>query len=136
MALVTLVVVGHACTLLPDDGLVGHFYDFLYAWHIPAFVLVAGYLSRTFEYTPERLWNLVRTVAVPYVVFECLMAFFRIYVGGDRLAGPVHRPALAAVVPHRADLLAAGHADLPGAAGRRGRAGRDRPVPVVGHRRR
>ena len=86
MALVTLVVIGHACTLLPDDGLLGHFYDFLYAWHIPAFVFVAGYLSRTFEYTPERLWLLIRTVAVPYVVFECLMAFFRVYVGGDQLA--------------------------------------------------
>jgi fucose 4-O-acetylase-like acetyltransferase len=85
MALVVLVVVGHACTLLPDEGRVGHFYDFLYAWHIPAFVFVAGYLSRTFKYTPERLWNLIRTVAVPYVVFECLMAFFRIYIGGDRL---------------------------------------------------
>ena len=85
MALVTLVVVGHACALLPDDGVVGHFYDFLYAWHMPAFVFVTGYLSRTFQYTPERLWLLVRTVAVPYVVFESLMAFFRLYVGGERL---------------------------------------------------
>jgi fucose 4-O-acetylase-like acetyltransferase len=85
MALVTLVVVGHACALLPADGLVGHFYDFLYAWHMPAFVFVAGYLSRTFEYSPDRLWQLVRTVAVPYVVFECLFALFRIHVGGERL---------------------------------------------------
>ena len=46
---------------------------------------MAGYLSRTFDYTPDRLWLLIRTVAVPYVVFECLMAFFRVYVGGDRL---------------------------------------------------
>lgn len=85
MALVTLVVVGHAWALLPADGLVGHVYDFLYAWHMPAFVFVTGYLSRTFEYTPERLWNLLRTVAVPYVVFECLMAFFRLHFGGERL---------------------------------------------------
>lgn len=85
MALVTLVVIGHACALLPADGVVGHFYDFLYAWHMPAFVFVTGYLSRTFEYSPQRLWQLIRTVAVPYLVFECLMAFFRLYFGGERL---------------------------------------------------
>ena len=51
MALVTLVVVGHAWTLLPDDAVNRHLYDFLYAWHIPAFVLVTGYLSRGFDWT-------------------------------------------------------------------------------------
>jgi len=87
MALVTLVVVGHTWTLLPDAGLAQHLYDFLYAWHMPAFVLVTGYLSRSFTYAPERLWQLVRTVAVPYVIFECLMALFRVHVGGEDLDG-------------------------------------------------
>jgi fucose 4-O-acetylase-like acetyltransferase len=85
MALVTLVVVGHAWTLLPDGAVTGHLYDFLYAWHVPAFVFVTGYLSRKFAYTKVRLWQLVRTVAVPYLVFECLLALFRIYVGGEEL---------------------------------------------------
>ncbi|KAA1421050.1 hypothetical protein F0U44_01610 [Nocardioides humilatus] len=85
MALVTLVVVGHLWALLPSDGVVGHLYDFLYAWHMPAFVFVTGYLSKAFDFTPDRLWNLVRTVAVPYVVFECLMAFFREWFGGEQL---------------------------------------------------
>lgn len=88
MALVTLVVVGHAWVLLPEDrlgGTVSHLYDFLYAWHVPAFVFVTGYLSRSFDYSRRRLWQLVRTVAVPYVVFECAIALFRIHVGGERL---------------------------------------------------
>ncbi len=85
MALVTLVVVGHAWTLLPEDAINRHLYDFLYAWHIPAFVLVTGYLSRGFEWTGPRLWQLVRTVAVPYVVFEGAFGLFRVYVGGERL---------------------------------------------------
>ena len=85
MALVTLVVVGHAWTLLPQDGVNSHLYDFLYAWHIPAFVLVTGYLSRGFDWTGPRLWQLVRTVAVPYVLFECAFALFRVYVGGEQL---------------------------------------------------
>ena len=84
MALVTLVVIGHAWTLLPTTRS-RHLYDFLYAWHIPAFVFVTGYLSRSFAYTRQRLWQLFRTVAVPYVLFECALALFRVYVGGEQL---------------------------------------------------
>ena len=51
MLLVTLVVVGHAWTLLPDDRVAGGLFDFLYAWHVPAFVMVTGYLSRSFTWT-------------------------------------------------------------------------------------
>jgi fucose 4-O-acetylase-like acetyltransferase len=85
MALVTLVVVGHAWTVLPHTAVNRHLYDFLYAWHIPAFVLVTGYLSRGFEWSSPRLWQLVRTIAVPYVLFECALGLFRVYVGGERL---------------------------------------------------
>ena len=85
MALVLLVVVGHAWTLLPRNGVNDQLYDFLYAWHVPAFVLVTGYLSRSFTWAPHRMWQLVRTVVVPYVLFECVLALFRIYVGGEQL---------------------------------------------------
>jgi fucose 4-O-acetylase-like acetyltransferase len=85
MALVTLVVVGHTVPLLPSTGLNDHLYDFLYAWHVPAFVLVTGYLSRSFEWERRRMWQLVRTVVVPYVIFECALALFRIHVGGEQL---------------------------------------------------
>ena len=43
MALVTMVVVGHAWVLLPESVTRDHLYDFLYAWHVPAFVFVTGY---------------------------------------------------------------------------------------------
>ena len=105
MTLVTLVVIGHSWTLLPlfaDDGgsstarrWDSWFYDFLYAWHIPAFVIVTGYLSRSFEWTPKRLWGLVTTVAVPYVLFEGLFALYRHEVGGvdfERLWANPHWP--------------------------------------------
>lgn len=80
--LVTLVVVGHSWTLLPSTGTQRWLYDFLYAWHVPAFVLVTGYLSRNFSWTGPRLWSLVKTVAVPYVIFEGALALFRHDVGG------------------------------------------------------
>ncbi|MET0525674.1 MAG: acyltransferase family protein [Nocardioides sp.] len=85
MALVTLVVIGHAWTLLPQTTLNNHVYDFLYAWHIPAFVFVTGYLSRGFTYTQQRFWQLFRTVVVPYLIFECAFALFRVHVGGEKL---------------------------------------------------
>ena len=85
MALVLLVVVGHSWTLLPHNAVNDHLYDFLYAWHVPAFVFVTGYLSRSFTWAPQRMWQLVRTVVVPYVIFECALALFRIYVGGEQL---------------------------------------------------
>ena len=105
MALVTLVVLGHSWTLLPlnltDGGsstatqVDTWLYNFLYAWHIPAFVIVTGYLSRSFEYTRVRMWNLVTTVAVPYVIFEGVYALYRHVIGGvdfERLWANPHWP--------------------------------------------
>ena len=85
MALVVLVVIGHSWTLLPKTDVNDVLYDFLYAWHVPAFVFVTGYLSRSFRWERARMSQLVRTVVVPYVVFETLLALFRVYVGGETL---------------------------------------------------
>jgi len=85
MTLVTLVVLGHAWTLLPSGTVHSWAYDFLYAWHVPAFVIITGYLSRSFSWTPAKLVALLRTVALPYVVFEAALAGFRYQVGGVQL---------------------------------------------------
>jgi len=85
MALVTLVVIGHGMMVLEPNALNNHIYDFLYAWHMPAFVMVTGYLSRTFAYSRTRLWRLVRSVAVPYVLMEAALGLFRVFVGGEDL---------------------------------------------------
>ncbi len=92
MALVVLVVIGHSWTLLPlfaDDQATATakmvdkwLYLFLYSWHIPAFVIVTGYLSKSFAWTGKRMWALTTTVAVPYVIFEGLYALYRHEVGG------------------------------------------------------
>jgi len=83
MVLVTLVVVGHSLTMLPWTGLHNQVYDFLYFWHMPAFVLVTGYLSRTFSYSRRRLWALVRGLLVPYVLVEAALVGFREIVGHE-----------------------------------------------------
>jgi fucose 4-O-acetylase-like acetyltransferase len=83
LLLVTLVVVGHSWTLFPDWSETSPVYHFLYAWHVPAFVLVTGYLSRSFTYTRANLRKLLTTVVAPYLVFETLLALFRSAVGGE-----------------------------------------------------
>ena len=85
MLLVTLVVVGHSWTLLPESWLVDRTYDWLYLWHIPAFVLVTGYLSRRFTYSRRNLRRLVTTLVLPYLVFEGLFALLRVDIGGEKL---------------------------------------------------
>ncbi|GAA4803690.1 acyltransferase family protein [Nocardioides caeni] len=83
--LIVLVVVGHLWELVPPSRIQGDVYDFLYLWHMPAFVFLAGHLSRGFGYERRRLWDLVTTLATPYVVFEASLALFRIHVGGEDL---------------------------------------------------
>lgn len=85
MLLVTLVVVGHAWTLLPSGEVTARLYDGLYLWHMPAFLLVTGYLSRNVTWSRRDLSRLVTGVAVPYVIFEGALAAFRIHVGGEEL---------------------------------------------------
>jgi len=81
--LVTLVVVGHSWTLMPDVPTSSPVYLFLYTFHVPAFVLVTGYLSRSFTFTRRNLRKLFTTVVVPYFVFETLLALFRMIVGDE-----------------------------------------------------
>lgn len=97
LLLVTLVVAGHSWVLLPEGSLARNWaYDYLYVWHMPAFLVVTGYLSRSFTWNRRNLGRLVTTVAVPYVIFEALMALFRVQVGGeeplDRLFLEPHWP--------------------------------------------
>ena len=82
MTLVTLVVVGHSLLLLPQTEAVHRLYHFIYVFHIPAFVLVTGYLSRSFTWTPKRLRSLVRTILVPYLLFELLLTYYRHLIDG------------------------------------------------------
>ncbi len=93
LALVTLVVVGHAWAMLLDAPPVRWMYDFLYFWHIPAFVLVSGYLSRSFVWDRRHLLGLVTTLAIPYLIFEPALTWFRAGLG-EEPEGPLW------LVPH------------------------------------
>ncbi|MFJ3670705.1 acyltransferase family protein [Streptomyces sp. NPDC090106] len=74
---IVLVATGHAWEPLRDGSRAASaLYLLVYAFHMPAFIVVAGYFSRGFDASPRRLRRLITGVAVPYVVFETAYTLF------------------------------------------------------------
>ncbi|MFX4291088.1 acyltransferase family protein [Streptomyces bohaiensis] len=82
---IVLVAMGHAWTPLMDSSRAASaLYMFVYTFHMPAFIVVAGYFSRSFTGRPDQLRRLVTGIGVPYLVFEvAYIAFHRQVHGGD-----------------------------------------------------
>jgi fucose 4-O-acetylase-like acetyltransferase len=74
--LIVLVVVGHTWPmgLIEGSRSVKAAYLWITVFHMPAFVLLSGYLSRSFTGRPAQLRRLVAGVLVPYLIFEVLYA--------------------------------------------------------------
>ncbi|MDH6213137.1 acyltransferase family protein [Streptomyces pseudovenezuelae] len=74
---ILLVAMGHAWEPLRDGSrTVSAVYTFVYAFHMPAFIVISGYFSRSFDASPQRIRRLVTGVAVPYVLFETAYTLF------------------------------------------------------------
>ena len=68
---IVLVAIGHAWEPLRGDSRVASaLYMAVYAFHMPAFIVISGYLSRSFDGRADRVQRLVTGVLVPYVVFQ------------------------------------------------------------------
>ncbi|MFD6533249.1 acyltransferase family protein [Streptomyces sp. NPDC060184] len=81
---IVLVAVAHAWEpLMGDSRAARSLYMVIYTFHMPAFILVSGYFSRSFDASPARMKRLVTGVVVPYVVFETAYSLFRRYAGGE-----------------------------------------------------
>ncbi|GAA3506405.1 acyltransferase family protein [Streptomyces prasinosporus] len=80
---IVLVAVGHAWEPLRGDSrTVSALYLLVYAFHMPAFIVVAGYHSRGFDGSEGRVRRLVTGVVLPYVVFETAYTFFTRWTDG------------------------------------------------------
>ncbi|MFI5683109.1 acyltransferase family protein [Streptomyces sp. NPDC051636] len=74
---IVLVAMGHAWEPLRSGSrFVTALYMFVYAFHMPAFIIVSGYFSRGFDASPAKIKRLVTGVVVPYVVFETAYTLF------------------------------------------------------------
>lgn len=93
MALVTLAVVGHAWSLLlPDSTTNSWLYDYLYVWHMPAFVMVSGHFSRSFDWSSRRVRAMVATLVVPFVLYQAALAWFQVALGWGAPEHPFLQP--------------------------------------------
>jgi hypothetical protein len=104
-------------------------YDFVYYFHIPAFVLVTGYLSRSFRYTRRHLLSVLTTLIVPYIIFSWLMVWWRHLAGGEPLLDAIwtnpHWPMWYLIVTRH---VAPGHPDPEAPLGDGAAVGRGQPA--------
>lgn len=81
---IVLVALGHSWEPLRDGSrAAGALYIFVYTFHMPAFMVISGYFSRSFEGKPHQLKRLVTGIAVPYVLFEVVYTFFKRWADDD-----------------------------------------------------
>ncbi|WP_443732425.1 acyltransferase family protein [Streptomyces fuscigenes] len=68
---IVLVAVAHSWEPIMDGSRTTKaLYMVVYTFHMPAFIIISGYFSRSFTAKPHQLKRLVTGVAVPYIVFE------------------------------------------------------------------
>ncbi|GGU41571.1 acyltransferase family protein [Streptomyces lavendofoliae] len=79
---IVLVAMAHAWEPVMDGSRATRaLYMFVYAFHMPAFILISGYFSRGFTGRPDQLKRLVTGLVVPYVVFEVAYSLYRRWAG-------------------------------------------------------
>ncbi|MFE2290035.1 acyltransferase family protein [Streptomyces sp. NPDC059452] len=79
---IVLVAVAHAWEPVMDGSRATRaLYMIVYAFHMPAFILISGYFSRSFDMSAPKVKRLITGVAVPYVLFETAYSLFKRYVG-------------------------------------------------------
>ncbi|PCG82231.1 hypothetical protein CIB93_31075 [Streptomyces sp. WZ.A104] len=79
---IVLVAVAHAWEPVMDGSRATRaLYMIVYTFHMPAFILISGYFSRSFDMTPSKVKRLIASVVVPYVLFETAYSLFKRYAG-------------------------------------------------------
>lgn len=86
---VALVVVGHAWEPLRGAAVggraLGAAQSFIYAFHLPVFIVMCGYFSRGFSRSRDRTRKLVATIIVPYVIFSLTYVVYTEFLAGRHM---------------------------------------------------
>ena len=68
--LIILTVLAHTVELVPPQPQLMHFYNFIYIFHMPAFLFLSGYLSRGgAEFNAKKV---VSQLFIPFLLFNCV----------------------------------------------------------------
>ncbi|MGK5533951.1 acyltransferase family protein, partial [Streptomyces sp. URMC 129] len=82
---IVLVALGHAWEPLREGSrTVMAVYMAVYAFHMPAFIVIAGYFSRGFDGRADRVRRLITGVLVPYLIFQTAYTLFLRWLEDDR----------------------------------------------------
>ncbi|WP_282202357.1 acyltransferase family protein [Kitasatospora fiedleri] len=84
-----LVVCGHfwePLARVPGHRVLHAAYLLVYAFHMPVFVFVSGWFSRSFTARPDQLGRLLSGVLAPYLVWTTLLGAYTAWLDGGRFA--------------------------------------------------
>ncbi|MCX5382808.1 acyltransferase family protein [Streptomyces sp. NBC_00083] len=86
--LIVLVALGHSWeeVITADTPGLRALHNLVYCFHMPAFILLSGYFSRSFTARPDQIRRLLSGVLVPYLIFETLYSVVYHWVRGTDLA--------------------------------------------------
>lgn len=74
--LITLVVIGHAYRpLIAESPLMKTLYLAIYSFHMPLFILLAGYFAKSFHKDGQNK-KVIATILIPYFIFEILYSVY------------------------------------------------------------
>lgn len=77
---IVLVAVAHSWEPVMDGSRATKaLYLLVYSFHMPAFIVISGYFSRSFTARPHQIKRMITGIAVPYVVFETAYSLFKRY---------------------------------------------------------
>ncbi|MFD5187108.1 acyltransferase family protein [Streptomyces sp. NPDC058357] len=81
---IVLVAVAHSWEPVMDGSRTARaLYMVAYTFHMPAFIIVSGYFSRSFDMSAAKVKRLITGVAVPYIVFETAYSLFKRFADGS-----------------------------------------------------
>ncbi|MFJ8307850.1 MULTISPECIES: acyltransferase family protein [unclassified Streptomyces] len=86
--LIALVALGHSWeqVITPHTQALRALHNLVYAFHMPAFILLSGYFSRSFTGRPDQIRRLLSGVLAPYLIFETIYSLVYHWLRGTELA--------------------------------------------------
>ena len=93
--LIYFVVLGHLLSgYLRANEYLDTLYLVIYLFHMPAFILISGHFSRKIK-TLEDVKKLIKTLLIPYVIFQLIYSFYYMKVFSDPIEFTLFEPRYA-----------------------------------------
>lgn len=90
--LIFLVVFGHMIQPFTQDSAIMRVsYDFIYLFHMPAFILLSGFFAKGIG-NPGYIWSLTKKLVFPYIIFQGVYSAYYYLIGNASWQTPIFEP--------------------------------------------